>query len=49
VRDEHLKEGIFDTLTYADHKPALWHYEYSNVRPNSSLDNQSPAEARRSP
>ncbi|MDC1437346.1 transposase [Planktomarina temperata] len=26
---------------------ALWRYEYNNVRPHSSLANQTPAEARR--
>jgi putative transposase len=26
---------------------ALWRYDYNNVRPHSSLDNKTPAEARR--
>ena len=26
---------------------ALWRYDYNNVRPQSSLGNQTPAEARR--
>ena len=26
---------------------ALWRYDYNNVRPDSSLANQTPAEARR--
>jgi len=26
---------------------ALWRYDYNNVRPHSSLANQTPAEARR--
>ena len=25
----------------------LWRYDYNSVRPHSSLDNQTPAEARR--
>lgn len=42
-----MNEEIFDTLDDARSKLALWRYDYSNVRPHSSLDNQTPAEARR--
>ena len=31
----------------ARRKLALWRYDYNNVRPHSSLANQTPAEARR--
>ena len=47
LRDECLNEEIFDSLTDARHKLALWRYDYNNVRPHSSLENKSPAEARR--
>ena len=46
-RDECLNEEIFDTLAEARRKLALWRYDYNNVRPHSSLENQTPAEARR--
>ena len=42
-----LNEEIFDSLTDARRKLALWRYDYNNVRPHSSLGNQTPAEARR--
>ena len=45
--DELLHEEIFDTLDDAHRKPALWLYDYNNVRPHSSPGNQTPAEARR--
>ena len=38
---------MFDSLDDARRKLALWRYDYNNVRPHSSLDNQTPAEARR--
>jgi putative transposase len=38
---------IFDTLDDTRRKLALWRYDYNNVRPHSSLGNQTPAEARR--
>ena len=47
LRDELLNEEIFDTLDDARRKLALWRYDYNNVRPHSSLKNQTPAEARR--
>jgi len=47
LRDELLNEEIFDTLDDARRKMALWRYDYNNVRPHSSLGNQTPAEARR--
>ena len=34
-------------LDDARRKLALWRYDYNNVRPHSSLGNQTPAEARR--
>ena len=47
LRDELLNEEIFDTLDDALRKLALCRYDYNNVRPHSSLGNQTPAEARR--
>ncbi len=47
LRDECLNEEIFDSLAEARRKLALWRYDYTNVRPHSSLGNQTPAEARR--
>jgi putative transposase len=47
LRDELLNEEIFITLDNARRKLALWRYDYNNVRPHSSLKNQTPAEARR--
>jgi len=47
LRDERLNEEIFDTLNDARRKLAIWRYDYTNVRPHSSLRNQTPAEARR--
>ena len=46
LRDELLNEEIFDTLDDARRKLALWRYDYNNVRPPSSLGNQTPADAR---
>ena len=43
--DELLNEERFDTLDDARRKLALWRYDYNNVRPHSSLANQTPAEA----
>jgi putative transposase len=42
-----LNEEMFDSLEDARRKLALWRYDYNNVRPHSSLGNQTPAEARR--
>ena len=47
LRDELLNEEMFDSLNDARRKLALWRYDYNNVRPHSSLGNQTPAEARR--
>ena len=47
LRDECLNEEIFDSLVDARRKLALWRYDYNQVRPHSSLGNQTPAEARR--
>lgn len=47
LRDELLNEELFDTLDDARRKLALWRYDYNNVRPHSSLANQTPAQARR--
>jgi putative transposase len=46
LRDELLNEEMFDSLEDARRKLALWRYDYNNVRPHSSLGNQTPAEAR---
>ena len=45
--DEGLNEEIFDSLADARQKLALWRNDYNNVRPHSSLENKTPAEARR--
>jgi len=42
-----LNEELFDTIDDARRKLALWRYDYNNVRPHSSLGNQTPAEAHR--
>jgi len=47
LRDELLNEEMFDSLDDARRKLALWRYDYNNVRRHSSLNNQAPAEARR--
>ncbi len=47
LRDELPNEELFDTLDDARRKLALWRYDYNNVRPHSSLGNQTPAQARR--
>ena len=46
LRDECLNEEMFDSLDDARRKLALWRYDYNNVRPHSSLGNQTPAQAR---
>ena len=40
-------ESFNGSLDDARRKLALWRYDYNNVRPHSSLGNQTPAEARR--
>ena len=47
LRDELLNEEMFNSLDDARRKLALWHYDYNNVRPHSSLGNQTPTQARR--
>ena len=47
LRDECLNEEIFDSLTDARQKLAIWRYDYNNVRPHSSLGNLTTAKARR--
>ena len=47
LRDECLNEEIFDNLADARRNLAMWRYDYNNVRPHSSLDNKTPADARR--
>ena len=46
LRGELLNEEMFDSLEDVRRKLALWRYDYNNVRPHSSLANQTPAEAR---
>ena len=38
---------MFDSLEDARRELALWRYDYNNVRPHSSRENQTPVEARR--
>jgi putative transposase len=47
LRDELLNEELFDSLDDARRKLAIWRYDYNNVRPHSSLGNETPADARR--
>ena len=47
LRDELLNEELFESLADARRKLALWRYDYNNVRPHSSLGNQTPVQARR--
>ena len=47
LRDECLNEEIFDNSADARRNLAMWRYDYNNVRPHSSLDNKTPADARR--
>jgi putative transposase len=42
-----LRDEIFESLEDARRKLALWRYDYNNVRPHSSLGNQTPTKARR--
>jgi len=47
LRDEMLNEELFDTLDDVRKKLALWRSDDYNVRPHSSLEYKTPAEARR--
>ena len=47
LRDELLNEELFDNLADARRKLAIWRYDYNNIRPHSSLQNRTPAQARR--
>jgi len=47
LRDELLNEELFDSLADARRKLAVWRYDYNNVRPHSSLQHRTPAQARR--
>ncbi len=47
LRDELLNKEMFDSLDEARRKLPIWRYDHNNVRPHSSLGNQTPAEARR--
>ena len=49
LRDECLNQEVFDTLEEARRKLALWRYDYNNVRPHSSLNNQPPRQAHQAP
>ena len=46
LRDECLNEEIFDSPADARQKLAIWRYDYNNVRPHSSLGNQTLVRAR---
>ena len=45
IRDECLNEHWFMTLSHARHLIEAWRQDYNNVRPHSSLNYQTPAEA----
>jgi len=47
LRDELLNKEMFNSRDDARRKLALWRYDYNNIRPHSSLENKTPAEARR--
>jgi len=42
-----LNEELFDSLADVRQKLAIWSYDYNHVRPHSSLENRTPAQARR--
>ena len=46
LRDECLNEEFFDSLADARQKLVLRRYDYSKIRPHSSLGNKTPAQAR---
>jgi putative transposase len=45
VRDEFLNEHWFSTIAEARHLMEAWRQDYNNVRPHSSLNYRTPAEA----
>lgn len=47
LRDELLNKELFDSLADARRNLAVWRYDYNNVRPQSSLGNRTPTQARR--
>jgi putative transposase len=47
LRDELLNGEMFDSLDDARRKLALWRYDFNNIRPHSSLGNQTPTQAGR--
>ena len=46
LRDECLNEEVFTNLDEARRVLALWRYDYNNIRPHSSLENQTPMQVR---
>jgi len=46
-RKGHIMNHKKLSLADARRKPAMWRYDYNNVRPHSSLANRTPAQARR--
>ena len=46
LRDECLNEEVFDSLAHARSVLARWQRDYNHVRPHSSLDGLTPAQAR---
>ena len=46
-KTELLNGEIIDSLADARRKPALWRYDYNNVRPHSSLGNLTLSDTRR--
>jgi putative transposase len=47
LRDDCWNEGISVSLTDASRKPALWRQDFDKIRRQCSLDNKTPAAARR--
>jgi len=47
LRDELLNEELLDSLADVRRKLAVWRYDYNNVRPHSSLEHRTPAQASR--
>lgn len=46
-RDELLNQELFDSLADARRKLPVWRYDNNDVRPDSSLENRTLAQARR--